>query len=144
MTIALLSCFTSTSDSRMAFCVSEGLEDLGNNVDFLKKPKKAIKQAAQKAKAELVERARVSRILVRISRVIGSFWRGGLPRQRFMPRFTMVSSHIAKGLGRPASSCNSLIMFMYDGMLEGLRVLARNTIYPITVSFVAGTGHLPK
>ena len=59
---------------------------------------------------------------------------------RLIPFLTAWSSQLSKGLGKPPSSCNNLMMFKYPGILEGERERAKNTAYITTVVPAAGIG----
>lgn len=106
--------------------VVEGFADLGNNVDFLKKAKKATTQAHQKV-LSMLDAPRVALMANKIEGVIGSFCLGGIPCVLDIPRLTTDSSQFSRGFGRPTSMCSRRTMFKYTGMLEGFKDLAKNT-----------------
>ena len=78
-------------------------------VDLCRNAKKA---ARQQATCTRWLRSSCWCILHNRSGVMGSFWEGGLPRERLIPLITACSAQLHCGFGRPRSSWISFMMLM--------------------------------
>ena len=100
--------------------------EVGSRCDFLKKPKKAVRQIAQKvaSKLDVILRREWSRN--KMSLVIGSFLLIELPWSLCTPVIVLEIFQLSfMGLGRPCSLWRRLTMFRYWGIHWGFSLLAR-------------------